>query len=180
MLFDEQSPSKNSEPKICASRLDEPGTRSRRSDGPEPLKAADPITCDGFGLLNDRPSKHRSFQGSQSSTAPGYHPKEAPTIADPMMEFLRDLSESFEEVQSIASGKLPISGDFSPVVNSLSHVKEPNIEAGVSSIVSHKHQSISENHDLFESCAENITSLLDLVDRYPTRERSRPIYGVVE
>lgn len=96
-MFNEHSFSTISEPKTIAWFLDEPGARSRRSDGLEGPKSAGPITCDGSSLVNSWSSNHRSLQGSQLSMAPDDRSKEVPTAANTIMDFLKDLSDSLEE-----------------------------------------------------------------------------------
>ncbi|MCJ1262447.1 hypothetical protein MMC22_002317 [Lobaria immixta] len=178
-MFNEHSLSTTTKFMACASQLDKPGEPSQRSDNLGHPNVADPITRDGSGLFNCWSSNHGPLpiQGSEFSTVPSYRSKAAPRRADTIVEFLKDLSDSLEEVYSITSGEGSDSGSSSPCSNAFPQVEEPKTPAGVSSIVTHEPQSVSEIHELFESCAETITSLLDLVDRYPTDELDRVILG---
>lgn len=175
-MFNEHSLSTNSNSETCA---------SQRSIDLEVPKVADPMTRDESGLCAGWPSNHGPLWGSQLPAA-GYRLEEAPGRADTIVDFLKDLSESLEEgwlrhrawtwsgyltdpVYSIASCERSSSAGSSPGSNAFLHGNEPKMQTHGSSSVNHDSQSISEIHELFESCAETITTLLDMVDCYPTR-----------
>ena len=169
IMFNEPSLSTNSNSETCA---------SQRSVILEAPKVADPMTRDESGLCAGWPSNHEPLWGSQLPAA-DYRLKEAPDGAGTIVDFLKDLSESLEEgwlryrawtwsshltdpVYSIASCERSSSAGSSPGSDAFLHGNELKTQTDGSSSVNHDCQSISEIHELFESCAETITTLLDL------------------
>lgn len=163
IVFNEHSLSTTSEPKTVMSHS---------------------ITDDGCGLFKGWPIYRGPLARSQFgeiSKVPGYYSTKAAIPADTMMEILKDLSESLEEgwlrhspwtylshltniVCSIASGERSALCGCSPGRDTLSHVEEPKTQTGPSSNVNHEPQKVKDIHELFESCAETINNLLEMVD----------------